>query len=267
MDKNRKLSLQVLISTMNQSDYSLLEKMNIQSDAIVVNQCNYNAIKEFEFRGHHIKWYSINERGVGLSRNTALMRATADIVLFADDDVVYKDNYSDVIIQTFEKYPLAGLIAFNLPSENLTRKEKIVNKAKKLNLFNCLKFGAFRIAVRRNIIFEKRVYFSLLFGGGAKYSAGEDNLFVSDCIKKFIKCYCVPEIIGSVKHESSTWFKGYNEKYFIDKGILMYEIYGHLAYFFSPLICIKNKKLYSNINIKNAVLKTWEGIREIRYIK
>ena len=36
----------------------------------------------------------LNERGIGLSRNTALMRATADIILFADEDVTYKDGYA-----------------------------------------------------------------------------------------------------------------------------------------------------------------------------
>ena len=30
---------------MNQNDYSLIEKMNIKSDTIVINQCNENSIK------------------------------------------------------------------------------------------------------------------------------------------------------------------------------------------------------------------------------
>ena len=34
------------------------------------------------YNGHQILWMSLNERGIGLSRNTALMRATADIILF-----------------------------------------------------------------------------------------------------------------------------------------------------------------------------------------
>ena len=78
------MRVQVLVATMHQTDYSLLEKMNIQTDAIVVNQCDENKIEEFEYNGHKIKWLSLKERGVGLSRNTALMRADADILLFAD---------------------------------------------------------------------------------------------------------------------------------------------------------------------------------------
>lgn len=34
------MDLQVLVSTMHQKDYSIIEKMNINSDAIIINQCD-----------------------------------------------------------------------------------------------------------------------------------------------------------------------------------------------------------------------------------
>ena len=71
------MKLQVLVATMHQKDYSLLDKMNIQTDAIVINQCDEYRFEEFEYKGKKIKWYSMKERGIGLSRNTALMRQTA----------------------------------------------------------------------------------------------------------------------------------------------------------------------------------------------
>lgn len=97
------MRVQVLISTMNQSDYTLLDKMNIQTDAIVVNQCQEDNVCEFMYNNHSVKWYSLNEKGVGLSRNTALMRASADILLFADDDVVFCDGYEQLVIDEFER--------------------------------------------------------------------------------------------------------------------------------------------------------------------
>ena len=115
------MTLQVLVSTMHQKDYSLLDTMNIQSDAIVVNQCDRNEIKEFEYKGHQIKWISLAERGVGLSRNTALMRATADVLLFADDDVVYLDGYVDIVLSEFINNPDVDVFTFNLNSLNTVR--------------------------------------------------------------------------------------------------------------------------------------------------
>lgn len=51
-----RMTLQVLVATMHQTDHSLLEKMNIQSDAIVVNQCNRNEVERFMYNGHQILW-------------------------------------------------------------------------------------------------------------------------------------------------------------------------------------------------------------------
>ena len=38
--------LQVLVATMHQSDFSLVEKMNITCDAILANQTDHNAVSE-----------------------------------------------------------------------------------------------------------------------------------------------------------------------------------------------------------------------------
>ena len=58
------MTLQVLIATMHQTDHSLLEKMNIQSDAIVINQCDRDEVERFTYKGHSVLWMSLNERGV-----------------------------------------------------------------------------------------------------------------------------------------------------------------------------------------------------------
>ena len=106
---SKKLSIQVLVSTMNQKDHSLLDKMNIQSDAIIINQTNKDEIEIFDYKGYKIKWISMNQRGIGLSRNTALMNATADIILFADDDIEYFNNYSENIVNAFLNYSKADI--------------------------------------------------------------------------------------------------------------------------------------------------------------
>lgn len=74
------MSVQVLVATMHQEDHSLLQKMNIQTNAIVCNQCGRNRFESFEYKGHSIRWLSFAERGVGLNRNNALMRAVNDVV-------------------------------------------------------------------------------------------------------------------------------------------------------------------------------------------
>ena len=82
--------IQVLVAAMNQKDHSLLEKMNIKSNAIIGNQCDYNSIEKFKYKDYDIVYLNFAEKGVGLNRNNSLMRATGDICLFADDDMIYE---------------------------------------------------------------------------------------------------------------------------------------------------------------------------------
>ena len=46
------MSVEVLVAAIHQKDHSLLEKMNIQSDVIVGNQCDRNEIESFEIKAH-----------------------------------------------------------------------------------------------------------------------------------------------------------------------------------------------------------------------
>src|SRR5699024_7306897 len=164
------MNLQVLIATMDQEDHSLLKKMNIQSDAIVGNQTTVNKVEEFTYNNHQIKYLSFSEKGVGLNRNNALMRAEADICLLADDDMIYVDNYPEIVKKQFEENPKADVIIFNLYEEKPSR--YIINNKFKVNFMNYMRFGAARIAFRTNSITKNGIYFNQHFGGGTEYSSG-----------------------------------------------------------------------------------------------
>ena len=135
---------------MNQKDYTLLDKMNIQTNAVVGNQCDRNEITEFEYRDHRVKWMSFNERGVGLNRNSTLMRATDDIVLFADDDVVYFDGYEKTILDYYEKHPKADVVIFNFKMRrgNGEFRERVTCEGR-LTRRSATKYGTYCISARR----------------------------------------------------------------------------------------------------------------------
>ena len=257
--------LQVLIVTMNQKNYQLLDKMNIQSDALVGNQTDENNVEEFEYKSNKVRWFSFNERGVGLNRNNLLMRATSDIILFADDDVVYDDGYKDKVLEAFKKHPEAQMILFNVIPMPRTINPYLITKYKRIRWYNCLKYGAVRIAVRLSALRESNVYYSLLFGGGAKYYSGEDSLFLMDCIKKGMKVYAYPETIGKVYFGSSSWFEGFNDKYFKDKGTFFYFLSKRFSKLLCLQYCIRCKRNFINhCSPKQAYKLMIEGIKEFK---
>lgn len=210
-------SVQVLVATMMQADRSLLERLNIQSDAIVCNQCDEVGCERFTIGGNEITWYNFAERGVGLNRNNALLRATADICVIADDDMRFDEGYREVVLDTFNRNPKADVVIFNVKEQVIRRKvtsrEHFTRKCG---------YGAARLAFRREAIHRNGISFNVCFGGGAKFSSGEDVLFLSECNRKGLKVLAVPRSIAELtENRPSTWFQGYNDKFFFDQGILL----------------------------------------------
>ena len=215
------MKIQVLVATMNQKDHSLLEKMHLRSDAIIGNQCDRNSIESFIWQGYSIKYLNFAEKGVGLNRNNALMRADADICLFADDDMVFYDGYCDTVIKAFNKNTDADVIIFNI-DEDFTTKRRKNKETIRIGLRNYMNYGAARIVVRRKSILYNGISFNICFGGGTDHSCGEDTLFLRECLRKGLNVYAVPLSIAKlVNSRESTWFKGYTEKYFFDVGIIL----------------------------------------------
>lgn len=70
--------------------------------------------------------------------------------------------------------------------------------------------------------------------------------------------------LGTVKQEDSTWFKGYDEKYFFDRGALFAAMYGHCAY--AMLVLFELKKVVSKNSMRfHKRLKT--GLKGVRMFK
>lgn len=213
------MKIQVLVAAMNQTDHSLIEKMNITTDAIVGNQCDFNSIEKFNVGNQQIQYLNFVEKGVGLNRNNALMRADGDICLFADDDMVYENNYADIVAKAFDGNPDADVIVFNLREKKILR--KLITKKTKVGFFNYLRYGTARIAVRLASVKKYGIYFNQCFGGGTEHCHGEDNLFLNACLKNGLKIIAVPEYIATLtENRASSWNNGYNEKYIRDQGAL-----------------------------------------------
>ncbi|OUO68175.1 glycosyltransferase family A protein [Anaerotruncus colihominis] len=241
------MHVQVLASVMNQSDHNILERMNIQTDAIIINQCDQTQFEELEYQNRRIRFLSFAERGVGLSRNNALLRSDGDILLFADDDVVYENGYEQKIVQAFQETPDADLMIFTFESLNSERPVPMVEKFHRIHWYNSLRYGAIQFAVRRDAILRAHVTFSLLFGGGARYSCGEDTLFLFDCLKKGLHIYASPIQIGTVSQEDSTWFTGFSEKYFMDRGALICNLFtGPMRYVYAAHFAFRRKSLFAD---------------------
>ena len=261
------MTIQVLVSTMNQTDYSLLEKMNIQTDAVVVNQSDKSGIEHFQFEGHSITWISMTERGIGLSRNTCLMYANADIVLFADDDMVYQDGYGDEVLNSFHRNLNADVICFNIELINSNKNiggHRNNNKIKRLHSFNSMRYGATLIAARRKALLRERISFSLLFGGGAEFNSGEDTIFIKDCLNAGLKLYSDIYYLGTVDDSESSWYTGINDKFFLDRGMVYAIAFSKIQVLIYIYYALRLSKLDEAYNFKRIYALFRKGKERLR---
>lgn len=220
------MNVEVLAAAMFK-DISLYEKMNLQTDAVIINQCDGDAQSCRQIQGRSCRFLSYSERGVGNSRNRALAAARGDILLFADEDVIYKDGYENTVLDAFSKNPQADAVIFNIDVHGGIRSEVQITSCGKMTYREALSFGAVRLAVKRSKIGD--IKFSLLFGGGAKYGSGEDTLFIQELFRRGLNVYKSTACIACVRQDSSSWFNGYTDKYFFDKGALYGALWGARA--------------------------------------
>lgn len=258
------MTLELLVAAVGAQALPLAEEMHIDSDAVIVSQKLPAVEQEYEYKGHRIQYVSMPEKGVGLNRNTALMRATADIGLFSDEDIVYDEGYREMVLEGFRKRPQADVLLFNVKAMP-GRETYHTTRSGRVRWFNCGRYPTYSMAVRVKRVHEKQIRFSLLFGGGAKYSNGEDSLFLMHCLRSGLKVYKVPVTIGHERVRESTWFMGYNRKFFFDRGVLYAHLYGGLAHLMGlRFVYFKRREMCREISWKEAYGIIKEGIREGR---
>ncbi|MDR3587305.1 MAG: glycosyltransferase family A protein [Desulfosporosinus sp.] len=256
-------SIEVLVAAMNQKDAELYYKLGLKSNTVIANQTDSYWYKEYIIEDHSVKVVSTNDRGVGKNRNVALLNASGDICVLGDDDLMYPPNYQEIIRCAFEELPDADIIVFNIVNREIPD-QRPITKIKRVGIFNFTRYGAPRIAFKRESLLKANILFSFLFGGGAKYSSGEDTIFLREALKKGLKIYAYPMKIADVIKKISTWFTGYNEKFFFDKGALIATLFPKMKYLAGIYIAIrfKSSSKFTYLQALKHVFKGIKGFRE-----
>lgn len=253
--------LQVLVATMHREDLSLAEQMNIDCAAVLANQADREEVQSLNRPCGTVQMITTRTRGVGLNRNIALRAATAELLLFGDDDVVYYDGLSEGVIRAFRENPKADVLIFGM---DITKEGKVVSKrrppCKRLRVFNALRYGTYTIALRRQALLRADLRFHLCFGGGCIYSAGEDSLFLRDCFRKGLKVYGSSYVLGTCAKDTSTWFTAYHEKYFYDKGALVRHLFPRCPYLMAPYFAIRFKR-ETSLGVWQRLKLVFRGVR------
>ena len=270
MKKERKLNFELLLSCINQKDFSIIERSRIQSDVLIVNQ--YCSIKKEEklpyletqeIGGFFCRKYNVQEKGISRSRNFAIRNAQADICLLADDDEEFCSQYREMILSSFERYPYADILIFRIGN----RPKKVRTTFHPVYFPEILRVSSCQIAFRRKRVIEKKIVFDEDMGAGTGNGAEEEIKFLLECLKQKLKIFNVPVTIAMMQENNhSTWFYGYNEVFFENRGMTTRYLFGtSFALGYGIYYIWTKRELYQDdISAKQAWNALRRGIKQNR---
>ena len=220
------MKLEVLMSCMNQSNFDLTEKMNLTTDILIVNQTNKNKYEKRIVNGNIQRMISNTQKGLSKSRNELLLNMNGNIGIFCDDDVIYEKNYKEIILKAFKELKDADIIRIN---SKVTHR-KLMTKIQKAPKYR--NYSSVQIAFKKEAFYKNNLFFNINFGAGSKYSSGEEALILREANRKKLKIYEYPLVIATVDDSNSSWFVGYDEKFFYDKGAWLKAAYPKTYFIF-----------------------------------
>ncbi|WP_375238707.1 glycosyltransferase family 2 protein [Aurantibacter sp.] len=267
LDNKKDIEFEVLIATMNRTSLDFLEQMFINNSVqdfsiLVINQTN----KEYQLISNKSNIRVINsyEKGISNSRNLAIKHAKGKVVLFADDDVVYENNFKSIILKAHKNYVNAAIISFKFIDfdGNLFRdyKKEIEHKhtSSTIGQINS-------VVISAKLEKIKFLFFDVNFGLGANFEIGEENLFLQDALNKGLDIRFVPKVI--LKHPIfSSGKDDANNKLIFARGAYCYKKYGGIGYLkithYIYLVFIKGK-----ISLSEFIPKLKQGFKGIKAYK
>ena len=210
------MTIDILISCMHQKDWSIVERSKLQGGAVIVNQCDSDAVEEQKLNDQSVRMYSTTQRGLSRSRNMAISQSNADICLISDDDEIYVNGYEEKLIKAFTEYPQADVILFQVKNDI---GKTFSPTPFKVGYLQALKFASWQIAFRRKSIINAEIKFDIEMGSGTGHGSNEETKFLYDCLRKGLRIQYVPiEIAQLIPGSASQWFNGFNSTYFLNRG-------------------------------------------------
>lgn len=254
------MRLEILLSCMHQNDDSLILRSGLTGDVVVINQCHREDYREFPTTTGVAHMYSTCQRGLTRSRNMAIEKATADICMLCDDDEHFVSDYEERILRVYRSLPQADVIIFKM----VNRPPSFLDCIMRLRFPQTMKVSSWQISFRRESLIKAGVQFDELLGAGTGNGAEEELKFLLDCERAGLAIYYVPVAVASVAQEASTWFSGFTEEFFENRGATTRYILGkEMASLYAIYYILRKKPLYSGQITPAAALRaTFRGIRE-----
>lgn len=192
-----------------------------------------------------LKVIRIDERGLSKARNIGLEHATGEIVTFGDDDCWYEKTTFQQVVDSYQTGK--DVISLNLydPNQQKFGRLQKIKTSRYLTKRELMSRSSIEIFVRRACLegddFHDSIRFDEAFGLGATYISGEENIFLTDLLKRSYRTYFHPDVL--VYHAVQPRTTRLTKAQVLSKGPLFKRMYhAPIAFLLVTLFYFKKKQ-------------------------
>jgi hypothetical protein len=125
--------------------------------------------------------------GAARSRNAALAQASHELVLFADDDLIFHCDSYTALRARFAAEPSLDIVCGRVLGADGQARKAYGSAGRRITRANCAKVGTPEIALRLAPLRAKNLRFDETFGAGTRRWLGDEYIFLCDCLKNGLK--------------------------------------------------------------------------------
>ena len=232
---------------------------------LIINQTDESNLLESNYSS--VRVINSFEKGISKSRNLGIKNAVKQIILIADDDVVFIDDFQNNIINTYNENRIASAICFQTITKEGNLYSKYPKKTDELNNKQLRKVLSIELTFILGDIKYENCMFNEFFGLGSKFQDSETYFFLKKIKKRGLKIGFSPKNI--VIHESfSSSDEASSDRIIYARMAGFYKIYGIIAYLFlfKYMFFLVRKYSFSFSQIRKKFSVGISGIKDYKLI-
>lgn len=208
---------------------SLVDQTHQEIEIILISQDNHEDVDEIIKRvnGHLvINHVQLDRKGLSIARNSAIPYINGQVVTFSDDDCWYPTDSFEKVNRYFSNHPSTDVACYQIfdPTSNEYYKNYSAEDHTSLKFMQLFQRSSIEIFLSMKNISKDDIYFNEVFGLGAKYPSGEENILLTGLFKKGFRIAYQSDI--AVYHAKPTKESRLTEASFKSKGPLFKQIFG-----------------------------------------
>ena len=145
----------------------------------------------------------LKSTGVTASRNAAIREATAEVLVFGEEDVTWLPAGLAEVLATFDDNPRLAVLLGRANDETGALRKRYPAIRESANMWNSARVGTIELAVRPELIRQANVTFDEDFGAGTPNFLGDEYIFVADANRAKLKCDYFPITFSQHPKDSS----------------------------------------------------------------